>query len=144
MRFLGDTTFRVWSLSVAALCSVFFAWELGAFRTIVWSLSRPPPTSWDILYTVLIIVLLSLAAGLVGYRRKKGTCPVGARNASSIAGALGVITLLCPVCLLLPATLFGIGFSLALLAPYLPLLRLITIMLLSVSMVMLWPKTGDS
>lgn len=140
MNFLKSSVFLKWFSAVFVLCCLFFAWELGAFREMVWSLPRPEPTQTEILYTGLIIILISFASGLAGFRMKQGTCPIGARNASAMAGALGVVTLLCPVCLLLPFSLFGLSMSLALLSPYLPLLRVITLVLLGVSVILLWPK----
>lgn len=140
MHFLKSPVFLKWFGSVFLLCCIFFAWELGAFRELVWSLPRSEPTQSELLYTGLIIVLLSFAAGLTGYRIRQGSCPIGARNASAAAGMLGVVTLLCPVCLLLPFSLFGLSLSFALLTPYMPLLRVITLLLLLTSIGLLWPK----
>lgn len=124
----------------AVLLSIFFAWELGMLGTIAPPLPRPEPTQPELWYTALIIALLALDSGLVLYRLKQGTCPVGAKRASAIAGSLGVVTLLCPVCLLIPISLFGITLSLTFLTPYLPLLRIIVLLLLVVSTSLLWPK----
>lgn len=124
----------------AALLGAFFAWELGYFGNLLPQLPRPEPTQFELIYTLVLILLLSLDSGLVFYRLKQGTCPVGAKRASTIAGALGVVTLLCPVCLIVPLSLFGLTLSLAILAPYLPLLRAIVMLLLIVSTIVLWPK----
>lgn len=119
--------------------SALFAWELG-MMTFLPSLPRPEATSVEMIYTVIMILLLSFDSGLVLYRLKQGTCPLGAKRASTIAGGLGIITLLCPACLLIPISLFGITLSLTFLTPFLPLLRLIVVLLLIVSTMLLWPK----
>lgn len=69
-----------------------------------------------------------------------GSCPMGIKSATGIAGVLGAVTLICPVCIVLPASLLGLGFVLTFLAPFLPLLRIIAIVLLAVCIWMLWPK----
>ncbi|MCA9370976.1 MAG: hypothetical protein KC680_03385, partial [Candidatus Peregrinibacteria bacterium] len=104
-------------------------------------LPRLEPTTFDLMYTSILVVLLSIDSGRVWHRLKQGTCPIGAKRASTIASGLGVITLLCPACLLLPVSLFGITLSLSILAPFLPLLRAIVLLLLAVSTIMLWPKS---
>ncbi len=123
----------------ATLLTFIFAWELGILPVLP-VLPRPEPTRFELWYTALMIALLSFDSGLVLYRIKQGTCPIGAKRASTIAGSLGVITLLCPACLLIPISLFSITLSLTFLTPYLPLLRIIVLLLLIVSTSMLWPK----
>ena len=122
------------------LLGAFFAWELGYFGEAIPRPPRPTPTDLELIFTAALILMLALDAGLVFFRMKQGTCPVGAKRASTIAGGLGVITLLCPACLLIPISLFGISLSLTFLTPFLPLLRVIVMFLLIVSTVMLWPK----
>ena len=140
MTFLQSKNFwRPFSIS-AVLLSTFFAWELGYMGDLLPRLSRPSPTQFELIYTCVLILILSLDAGLVFFRLKLGTCPVGAKRASTIAGSLGVVTLLCPACLLIPISLFGISLSLTFLAPFLPLLRVIVMFLLVVSTLMVWPK----
>jgi hypothetical protein len=141
--FLNDKHFwRPAVITVIAL-SAFFAWELGFLGDLLPRLPRPEATVFEIYYTLVLIALLTLDSGLVFFRLKKGTCPVGAKRASTLAGGLGVVTLLCPACLLLPISIFGLGLSLSLLAPYLPLLRAIVLLLLIVSTLMLWPKNAS-
>jgi len=142
--FLKDKTFWRPAVISAIALSVFFAWELGYIGDLLPLLPRPAATTLEIVYTIILILFLSLDSGLVFFRLKKGTCPIGAKRASTIAGGLGVITLLCPACLLLPISIFGIGLSLSLLAPYLPLLRAIVLLLLVVSTLMLCPKGASS
>ena len=131
-----------WQPCIMALVilSAFFAWELGYFGDMLPRLPRPTPTRGEILYTIVLIALLSLNSGLIFFRLKQGNCPLGAKRASTIAGGLGVVTLLCPACLLIPISLFGISLSLTFLAPFLPLLRVIVLFLLIVSTVMLFPN----
>ena len=142
--FLKRKTFWIPFLVSGALLGTFFAWELGYFGDLLPMLPRMEPTQTEMLFTAAMIFLLALDSGLIFYRIKQGTCPIGARRATTIAGGLGVVALLCPVCILLPVSLFGIGLSLALLAPFLPLLRVIVLFLLIVSTMMLWPKDGSS
>lgn len=132
--------FWQWFFVMMVIAGMIFAWELDAFKGLLPSPSRPDPTRGEILYAAAIIVLMSFTSGLMGYRMKNGTCPIGARNASAIAGGLSLVTLLCPVCLLLPFSLFGIGLSIAFLAPYLPLLRMIVVLILAVCIWVLWPR----
>lgn len=135
MQFLHSKYFwRPFFIS-ALLCSAFFAWEINF-------LPRPEPTKFELLFTVVLVLLLSLNAGLAFYRMQCGTCPIGAKRASTIAGGLSIITLLCPACLLIPVSLFGISLSLTILTPFLPLLRGIVLLLLVVSTILLWPKSN--
>lgn len=143
MTFLHSKHFWRPALLCAVLLGLFFSWELGFFGDLLPRLSRPEPTQLELLYTVVLIVFLSLDTGLAFFRIKQGTCPVGAKRASTIAGALGVLTLLCPACLLIPISLFGLTLSLSVLAPFLPLLRVIVLFLLIVSTAMLWPRVSS-
>jgi len=133
---------QFWIAAIFALITlgIFFAWELGVFAGNIWSPPRPDPKQEEIWFTALIIFLIALNMGLMVWRKSQGSCPVGNKRANAIAGALGAFTLLCPACLLLPLTLFGTGVSLIIFAPYLPLIRLIVLILLGVSTWMLWPK----
>ena len=140
MEFLQSKTFWRPALIAFVLLGLFFSWELEYFGDAIPRLSRPEPSQFELIYTVVLIALLSLDSGLVFYRLKLGTCPVGAKRASTIAGSLGVVTLLCPACLLIPISLFGISLSLSVLSPFLPLLRVIVMFLLVVSTLMLLPK----
>ena len=138
MSALHSSRFWFWFSSTALLTGGFFAWELGVLPLP--SLPRPAPTHNEIFFTILLVFLLALNAGLLAWKQESGTCPIGTKKATGIAGTLGVITLLCPVCLLIPFTLFGATLSLAILSPFLPLLRMIALVLLGVSTWMLLKK----
>ncbi|MDA1208717.1 MAG: hypothetical protein O2904_01650 [bacterium] len=138
--FLSQKSFWTPAILSAILLGGFFAWELGFIESIPGP-ARPTPTTRDLWYTAIILALLSLNAGLLMWRSKNGTCPLGAKRVTGICGALGAVTLLCPMCLLLPLSLFGLSISLAFLAPFLPLLQIITLILLVVSTKILWPRS---
>jgi hypothetical protein len=122
-----------------AVTGTFFAWELD-YLPFLPSLIRPEATGPEIFFTGMLALLLSLNAGLILWQSKYGHCPRGSKRASGAAGIIGAITLICPACVLLPASLIGAGFFLAYVSPFLPLLRVISVVLLAVSTVMLWPK----
>ncbi|PIR52774.1 hypothetical protein COU76_04475 [Candidatus Peregrinibacteria bacterium CG10_big_fil_rev_8_21_14_0_10_49_10] len=130
--FLKSTVFWKWTALTALLCGFFFAWELGMFPALP-SLPRPPVTQNEILYSIAIAVLISFNAGLLGWKKATGTCPVGSKRAAEMGGVLGAAALLCPVCLIAPLTLFGVSISLSILGPFLPLLRVIALVLLIAS-----------
>src|SRR4051812_24380226 len=98
----------------------FFAWELGYFNGVLLSPPRTPASQAEIMYIALLVILLSLNAGLVFWQNRHGSCPVGVKRASSIAGFLGALTLICPACMLLPASLIGVGFFFVFIGPYIP------------------------
>jgi len=138
--FLHDHTF--WRAAIAAAIGfgLLFAWELGAFAQVLPSPPREPPTGPELLFTILMTALLSLDTGLLFWKKRNAACPAGSRRALGISGALGAFALLCPACLLIPVTLFGTTIALAALSPYLPLLRVIVLILLVTSTMVLWPK----
>lgn len=119
---------------------IFFAWELGHLSPPLPLLLRPEATVTEIIFSVALSVLIALNAGLFTWRRRMGSCPVGVRRATGTAGLLGAIALLCPVCLALPATFLGLGFTFAVLTPFVPLIRVVALILLLVSTYLLWPK----
>lgn len=124
----------------AVIAVLFFAWELGALRQVLPSFPRPPALPWEIMFTGMLGFMLSINVGLIGWQRRYGHCPRGVKRVSGFAGAVGAITLICPACILLPASLIGVGFFFVFIGPYLPFLRFAAILLLLASAWMLRPK----
>ena len=133
---------RFWtSFGVAAvLFGIFFAWELGAFGTLIPVIPRPAPTNGELFFTITLIVLIALNTGLYQWQKVNGSCPFGTRSATGVAGVLGAFALLCPVCLAIPVTFLGASIAISAFAPYIPLLRVIAIVLLLVTAILLWPR----
>jgi hypothetical protein len=142
--FLTNHAFWIWALSAVLLASIIFAWELDVFASLLPSPPRPPVTRGEFAFVALLVILLGLNAGLFGWRRALGTCPLGVRRATGVGAALGAATLLCPVCLLVPVTLLGASVSLSVLAPFVPLLRTITLLVLLATTSVLWPRSPIS
>ncbi len=142
LRFLRSPVFWAWSIPTLAVLSLFFGWELQVVRLPIPTLPRVPATTLELAYTGTLIILLSLSTGLFGWRRANGTCPIGIKRTASAAGILGGIALLCPVCLVLPASLIGISIFFTIIAQFLPLIRLIAMLLALFSVSLLWPKRG--
>ena len=120
--------------------TTFFAWELDFLKSFLPSLPRIAPTTEEILFSALLGFLLSLTTGLLFWNIKEGSCPIGIKRATGFAGALGAITLICPVCVIFPASLLGLGIALGVIAPFLPVLRVIAIVVLGITVWMLWPR----
>ncbi len=140
VRFLRSSRFWLVFAVAGVVFGLLLLWESGAFAGAIYSLPRAAPlTTSETLFAVAIVLLLAFNSGLFAWQQKEGTCPIGTRRATSAAGALGAITLVCPVCLLIPVSILGTGLTLSLLAPYLPLLRFLSLVLLVVSAVKLWP-----
>jgi hypothetical protein len=112
---------------------------LGALP-FVWSPPRPAPGRDEYAFAILLLILLSLESGLFFWHREHRSCPVGARRAGGIAGIIGAATLLCPACTVLPLTLLGASVSLGVLGPFLPLLRIISLLIAVAALIMLWPR----
>lgn len=142
-HFTRTRAFWVFSLSSLAITSMFFAWELRLIP-LPYELPRAPASSFELAYTALLTLLLSFAAGLFGWQRRFGACPVGIKRTVGVAGTLGCLALLCPVCLALPGLLLGIGTLIAILGQFLPLIRLLAILFAMVAIWMLWPKRSTS
>lgn len=139
-RILRSPHFSIpFGVSIGVL-GLLFSWELGLLETILPSLARPPATTADIFFMIVLGLLLSFTTGLAVWNARNGNCPLGVKSATGVAGVLGAITLICPICIVLPASLLGLGFVFAFLTPFLPLLRIIAMILLCVSVGMLWPK----
>lgn len=142
LRVLSSRSFLLPFAITLVSTGLFFAWELGYFQNLLPSLPPPPALPSERLFTVALTLLLSLDAGLVGWQFAHGSCPTGVRRATGTAGVLGALSLLCPACLLLPASVLGIGVFFSFLAPFLPLLRVIAIVVLLVASWMLWPSSA--
>ena len=140
MKFLTSSRFVLSFLAMASTTGVFFMWEIGLFKKWIPSLTRPAVTKWEIVFIVLLILLLSMNTGLLMWQKKYGSCPIGTKRMTGIAGMLGIVALVCPVCLALPFALVGVSVILATVSPYMPLLKIISIFLLSTSTLLLWPK----
>ena len=139
-RFIRSSRFWIPFLIAAIVVTIFFAWELDFLKSFLPSLPRPVPTMEEILFSAVLGFLLSLTTGLVFWNIKEGSCPIGIKRATGFAGALGALTLICPVCVIFPASLLGLGFALSAMAPFMPVLRLIAIVVLGITVWMLWPR----
>lgn len=139
-RAIKTKAFLIPALCTLLASSLFFGWQLGLLARFIWSLPRPPASPTEITFTLMLIVLLSVNMGLFYWHQTHGGCPIGAKRASGIAGALGAFALICPACIAVPAALLGAGVVLASLSPFIPLIQILSIFLLIVSTVMLWPK----
>ncbi|MCF7844595.1 MAG: hypothetical protein K9M03_02085 [Kiritimatiellales bacterium] len=140
LEFLRSKIFWIAFIIAGLLFGFFFTWQLGLWREFIPTPPRPQPEQEEYIFTSIIIFLFALNMGLFYWRKRFGTCPTGTRRAGTLAGIVTATTLICPACILIPISLFGIGFSLAAISPYLPLLRLIAIILLGTSTMMLWPR----
>lgn len=140
LRFFRSPTFWTWSIATLIVAGAFFVWELRLVPLPFPELPRAPASTLELGYTAALTILLSLAAGLFGWQRRYGSCPIGVKRTVGVAGTLGGIALLCPVCLALPGILFGIGTFIAILGQFLPLIRLLAILFAVVAIWMLWPK----
>lgn len=137
--FLRSARFWAVFLVTGALLVAFFAWELGMLPLLP-VLPRPQATLPETMFTASLVLLLALNAGLLAWQQRFGSCPRGARRASGIGGLIGAFALLCPVCLVLPLSLLGAGVGIAVFAPFIPILRIIALLILIVSTVVLWPR----
>ncbi len=140
LRFLRSGLFWTCFLVTFAVATLFFGWELRLVPLPFPMLPRAPATSLDYAFAGGLICLLSLASGLFAWQQRYGSCPVGVKRTFGIAGMLGGLALLCPVCLALPGLLLGIGTIIAVLGPFLPLLRLLALVFAGVAVFLLWPK----
>ncbi len=140
LRALRSPSFWIPFCISLVITGTFFAWELGFFLNIVPSFPRPSALPWELAFTAILGLLMSVNAGLAVWQSRYGTCPIGVKRASGAAVLLGAFTLICPVCVLLPVSLAGLGFFFAFLSPFLPLVRVIAVVILVAATYMLWPK----
>ena len=139
-RFLSSSVFWATFLTAGILSSLFFAWETDLLAAYVKGPLRPPVNTEEWIFSVGIILLFSLNVGLFFWGRKYGSCPRGVRRATGRGTVLGAVTLLCPACTVLPLTFIGAGVTLAFLGPFLPLLRIVAVIILLAVSALLWPK----
>jgi len=140
LRFLRSPSFWIPFVIALAVLSLFFLWELGMLHFALPMLPRIPTTPLDLTFTGILWIMLSFTTGLAVWRNRETSCPVGVKRATGIAGALGALSLLCPICIALPVTLLGFSLTLSFLAPFVPLLRIIAIVVLATAISLLWPK----
>ena len=129
------------SPAIKNITGLFFSWELGLFSTV--GMPGPPRfaiTTRDVVASVGITVLFSLNMGLIAWRQHYGTCPTGTKRVAGGAGLLGAVALLCPACIIFPIGIAGISLSLAFLAPFIPLIQIIALVMLSASFILLTLK----
>ena len=140
LRFLRSQVFWIPFVTTLMIAGLFFTWELGVFINFLPSIPRPSILLSEFLFTATLSFLLALDIGLAVWQNTFGNCPRGVKRASTIATALGAFTLICPVCMLLPASLISVGTMLSLIAMHMPALRVVSIALLLVTAMMLWPR----
>lgn len=139
-RFLRSPSFWIPFAAALAVLSLFFLWELGILHLALPMLPRIATTPLDLTFTGILWILLSFTIGLAVWRNRETSCPVGVKRATGVAGTLGIVSLLCPVCIALPVSLLGFSLTLSFLAPFVPLLRVIAIVVLLTAVSLLWPK----
>lgn len=122
------------------LCGGIFAWEAGLLSPTLPGPLRPPVTTLEIFMSSTIVVLFALTTGLYVWRKREGSCPRGTGRATGLAGILGGMALICPACTVIPFSILGASFTLGFLIPFLPLVRLIAILLLMIALWMVWPR----
>ncbi len=137
--FIKSPSFWLPFLITLLLAGAFFAWELG-FITLIPAPVRMEPDLRELLFALALALLLSLNTGLALWRTKHGSCPVGSKRAIGTGGVLGAIALLCPVCLVLPFSILGLGTVLSFLTPFVPLLQIIALIVLVAALWLLWPR----
>ena len=132
---------RAFAISLLILAPLF-AWELGLIPHLP-SLPRSPTTLREKAFVGVLLLMLCIDIGLFAMHKNAGHCRrrrFKSKMLTTVAGTLGALTVLCPACLLLPASLFSIGFFFTILTPYLPILRGLALVLLVIAAVILWPK----
>lgn len=141
LRFLRTSYFWIPFVITLVIAGLFFAWELDAFVNILPSIApRPSILLSEFLYTGILSLLLAFDIGLIVWHRRFGACPRGVKRASGLATMIGALTLICPACFLLPASFIGIGTIMSLMSTHMPALRIVSIGLLLMTAMMLWPR----
>ena len=139
-RFLRSPSFWFPFAIALAVLSVFFLWELGMLHLALPMLPRIRTTALDLTFTGILWILLSFTIGLAVWKNREGSCPIGVKRATGVAGVLGAVSLLCPICIALPVSLLGVRLTLSFLSPFVPLLRVIAIVVLVTAVSLLWPR----
>lgn len=140
LRFLDSLHFWIPFAFTLVAAGLFFAWELGVFINVLPSVPRPSVLPSEFAFTAALSFLLAFDIGLAVWQRRFGSCPRGIKRASSVATALGALTLVCPACTLLPVSLVSVGTLLSLMSAHMPTLRIVSIALLFMTAMMLWPS----
>jgi len=139
-RFLRSPSFWFPFMIALAVLSMFFLWELGMLHLALPMLPRIRTTALDLTFTGILWILLSFTIGLAVWRNRETSCPIGVKRATGVAGILGAVSLLCPICIALPVSLLGVSLTLSFLSPFVPLLRVIAIVVLVTAVSLLWPR----
>lgn len=126
--------------TTAFVFGLFVLWQLGFFRSIVYSLPRGNPSWYEYVFATALIIMVSANVGLLRWQKHFGHCPVGNKRASGIASILGAFALVCPACVVVPFTLFGSSIILSTFSPYIPMIQIVSLVLLGISIVLLIPK----
>ncbi len=140
LRFLQSSSFWIPFIVTLVIAALFFAWELGVFIQYLPSFPRPSVLLSEFAFTATLSVLLAFDIGLAVWHSRFGSCPRGVKRVSGFATVLGALTLICPLCILLPTSLIGVGAILSLMSMHMPALQIISIGLLFVAAIMLWPR----
>jgi hypothetical protein len=144
-RVVTSAVFWRWFIITSLVMSIVLAWEMNLLSPTLPGPIRPPITTEEGFFTLLIVLLTGFDAGLYVWRRRHSSCPTGVRRATGLGATFGALALLCPACTLIPIALLGTSITLGFLTPFLPLLRLIAVILLAAVAMMLWPrKPGTS
>lgn len=139
-RVLASAVFWRWFVIACVLTGVSLAWEMNAFTPWLPGPIRPPVTGEERIFSAIIVLLIGFDAGLYGWHKRFASCPVGVRRATGLGGAFGALALLCPACTLIPIALLGTSVTLGFLTPFLPLLRIVAVIILAAVASMLWPR----
>lgn len=140
--FLRDRRFWAAFILTLSACAIVYGWMGNLLSPYLPGPARPPVTADETLFAVAISLLLAMNAGLYAWQRTHGSCPVGTRRATGMSGLLGAAVLLCPACTVLPLAFIGGSVTLAVLMPFLPLLRLVAAILAVCCLALLWPRRG--
>lgn len=139
--FLRDRLFWLPFVVTLLITGMFFAWEMTLLAQWVPSPVRPPADAFERIFALMLSILLSINVGLYRWRSTHGSCPIGARNGTGLAGIAGACALICPVCLLFPITILGSAVAVSAFVVFQPLLFIVAMILAIASLVLLWPRT---